>query len=232
MTTLRPNRRSLTKALGTLCCAGALAAPPVWATIVNWQLSSGRPGGDLGITEALSRSSSALTAWSPENTPVTADSHQILFRTVPDSGAATAAAIESTGALDNRLQISDTAIQQESAATLFQGGAQSPARSEQPGELLLFAASNTSSRPATELDDAMARAGFDEEFVSIPTIQFASLVSGSTAVSVISEANVGVVPVPEISAFFPIVGLIVAVSCTQILRRRRAAQQSVFRRLV
>ena len=52
-----------------------------------------------------------------------------------------------------------------------------------------------------------------------------------TDVSVISTANIGVVPVPEMSALFPIVGLIVAVSCTQILRRRRAAQQSIFRRL-
>ena len=31
-------------------------------------------------------------------------------------------------------------------------------------------------------------------------------------------------PVPEMSAFFPIVGLLVAVGSTSILRRRRAAQ--------
>jgi hypothetical protein len=34
----------------------------------------------------------------------------------------------------------------------------------------------------------------------------------------------GLAPVPEMSAFFPIVGLIVAVGSTSILRRRRAAQ--------
>jgi hypothetical protein len=39
----------------------------------------------------------------------------------------------------------------------------------------------------------------------------------------------GPMPVPEMSALFPIVGLIVAVSCTQILRRRRAALQSTSR---
>jgi hypothetical protein len=39
----------------------------------------------------------------------------------------------------------------------------------------------------------------------------------------------GLEPVPEMSALFPIVGLIAAVSCTQILRRRRAAQQSASR---
>ena len=89
----------------------------------------------------------------------------------------------------------------------------------------------TVARPATELDDAMARTGFDEQSISAPSVQFASVPSSSTDVSVVSTANIGVVPVPEMSALFPIVGLIVAVSCTQILRRRRAAQQSIFRRL-
>ena len=77
----------------------------------------------------------------------------------------------------------------------------------------------------------MARTGFDAQSISAPSIQFASVPKGSTDLSVGSTANIGVVPVPEMSALFPIVGLIVAVSCTQILRRRRAAQQSIFRRL-
>jgi len=34
----------------------------------------------------------------------------------------------------------------------------------------------------------------------------------------------GLAPVPEMSALFPIVGLLVAVGSTSILRRRRAAQ--------
>src|SRR5438105_12053386 len=87
----------------------------------------------------------------------------------------------------------------------------------------------TVARPATELDEAMARTGFEEQ--SAPSVQFASVPRGSTDVSVVSTANVGVVPVPEMSALFPIVGLIVAVSCTQILRRRRAAQDRKSTRL-
>ena len=78
----------------------------------------------------------------------------------------------------------------------------------------------------------MARSSFNEDFVSTPTVRFASMVTGSAALSAVSSANVGVVPVPELSAFFPIVGLVVAVSCTQLLRRRRAAQKTVLRRLV
>jgi hypothetical protein len=115
-------------------------------------------------------------------------------------------------------------VQQEST-TAF---SQSSTANTQPDDSLLFA-SNTSVRPATELDEAMAKT-FDEEFVSVPSVQFAATAPGSQAAAVASMASMSSgpapVPVPEMSALFPIVGLIAAVSCTQILRRRRAAQQN------
>jgi hypothetical protein len=97
-------------------------------------------------------------------------------------------------------------------------------------EPLLFAATNMPTRSATELDEAMAKT-FDEEFVSVPTVQFAATgavaATGSKDVSIAPmTSGPGPAPAPEMSALFPIVGLIAAVSCTQILRRRRAAQQS------
>jgi hypothetical protein len=75
---------------------------------------------------------------------------------------------------------------------------------------------------------------FDEGFVSVPTVQFASMAAGSRDIAGTATAasSIDPVPVPEISALFPIVGLIAAVSCTQILRRRRAAQQSASRSVV
>jgi hypothetical protein len=228
MTPLTTNR-ILTKALRLLCCAGVLTACSAWATVVTWQLSPSGASGNVGATKALPQSGYTTAAWGVDNTPVTDASHQFLFRTAPASGTAGETSTGLTGTLNNRLQASDTDIQSRSA--LSQGGGQSSAGSKQPDESLLFAASNTQARPATELDEAMART-FDEDFVSVPTVQFASAARGSTDMSVISATNVGVVPVPEMSALFPIVGLIVAVSCTQILRRRRAAQQSAFRRLV
>ena len=72
---------------------------------------------------------------------------------------------------------------------------------------------------------------FNEQFVSVPNYQFVSTAPSSTSLSSTSTAG-GVVPVPEMSSFFPIIGLIVAVSCTRILRRRRAAQLSAARILV
>jgi hypothetical protein len=109
----------------------------------------------------------------------------------------------------------------------------SPATVAQTSQSPLFASSNTPARPATELDDAMART-FDQGSVSGPTVQFASAAMASRNASGTNMAASGVepVPVPEMSALFPIVGLIAAVSCTQILRRRRAAQQSAPRSVV
>lgn len=36
----------------------------------------------------------------------------------------------------------------------------------------------------------------------------------------------GMTPIPELSSFFPIIGLLVAVGSTQVLRRRRMARMS------
>jgi len=209
MTTLTTNR-FITKALRTLCCAGALATCSAWATVVTWQLNA-------VTTKDLSQSASTNAARGFDNTTVTDASHQFLFRAAPESGAARESVNTSPQASYADVQLASQATQ----------------RSKQQDESLLFAASNTPTRPATELDEAMAKT-FDEGFVSVPTVQFASMAAGSRDVSGTSTAasSIDPVPVPEMSALFPIVGLIAAVSCTQILRRRRAAQQSASRSVV
>jgi hypothetical protein len=67
---------------------------------------------------------------------------------------------------------------------------------------------------------------------ALRTLSCAGALTACSAWASVATVNNDPVPLPEISAFFPIVGLIVAVSCTQILRRRRAAQQSAYRRIV
>jgi hypothetical protein len=220
MTTLTTNR-FFTKALRTLCCASALTACSAWATVVTWQLSPGTSG-SVGATKALPQSGYTTAAWGVDKTPITDASHAFLFRTAPGSGVSeTSAAV--AGTLNNKPQASDTYIQMASQSTLSQGGGQISARSTQPDESSLFATSNTPVQATVQLGGAMASA-FDEEFVSVPTVQFASSAMGSRDISMTSVNSV--TSVPEMSALFPIVGLIAAVSCTQILRRRRAAQQS------
>ena len=205
MTTLTTNR-FITKALRILCCAGALATCSTWATVVTWQLNA-------TTTKDLSQSASTSAARGFDNPTAIDASHQFLFRTASENGT-----------VNNSPQGSDAGVQLPAQATLSQSSKQAEA---------LFAASNTPSRPATELDEAMAQT-FDEGFVSVPTVQFASMAAASSNVSGITAAATSIdpMPVPEMSALFPIVGLIAAVSCTQILRRRRAAQQSASRSIV
>jgi hypothetical protein len=214
--------RFLTKTLRTLCCVGALTACSAWATVVNWQLNS-----SLGASKELSQAGYTATARGLDNTPSTDASHQYSFRSAPASAAVT----ESSSTLTDVLKRADVQPESRSALSQTSSGSTLPDAS-------LLVTSSVSSRPATELDEAMAKT-FNEEFVSVPTVQFAATASGSQAATVASMAAMsttasgpGPVPVPELSALFPIVGLIAAVSCTQILRRRRAAQQSGSRTLV
>lgn len=150
-------------------------------------------------TKGVSQSTYTSTALGIGNAPATDTSHAFLFETAPANEAASAQLTQSS----------------------------------KPADPTLFAASEAQARPATELDQAMA-GSFDEEFVSVPTVQFASTAAATAAsaaseVSMTSAAVGNPAPVPEMSALFPIVGLIAAVSCTQILRRRRAAQQNASR---
>jgi hypothetical protein len=211
--------RLLTMTLRSLCCVGALTACSAWATVVSWQSSS-----SLGAAKEASQAGYTATARGFDNAPSTDASQQYSFKNAPASAVASESRSPLAESLKNKA--GDVDVQQESRPALTQ----SSAGSSRPEESLLFA-SNTSVRPATELDEAMAKT-FDEEFVSVPTVQFAATAPGSQAAAVASIAmssmssGPGPVPVPEMSALFPIVGLIAAVSCTQILRRRRAAQQS------
>ncbi|HEX7516080.1 MAG TPA: hypothetical protein VF345_02210 [Chthoniobacterales bacterium] len=248
MTTLTTNR-FLSKALRILCCAGALTACSVWATVVTWQSSPGGASGSVGVTKDVPQSGYLINkAWGVDNKPFTDASHAFPFKTAPESGATSETSAGVAGILNNKPQASDTSaglagtlnneprasdtgIQLAPQSTLSQSGGQISARSAQPDESLLFAASNSPARSTTPLGGAIASA-FDEEFVSVPTVQFASMALGSRDVSVTSADAATVVPLPEMSALFPIVGLIAAVSCTQILRRRRAAQQSASRSVV
>lgn len=157
---------------------------------------------NAATTKDLSQSPSTNAARGFNNPTATDASHQFLFN----------------GPVNNSPQVSDAAVQ-----------ATAPQRS-QPDESL-YASSNAASRPATELDEAMARS-FDEGFVSVPSVQFVPTVTVAASGATMTAGSINPVPVPEMSALFPIVGLIAAVSCTQILRRRRAAQQSAPRSVV
>jgi len=216
MTTFTTNR-FLTKALRLACCAAVLTACSTWATVVDWQLS---PIG-ANASADLSQPDYTKTARGLDSGTGT---DQAIFKKAPETAAATLA-----DALNENPQTRATDIQQPESGP-SQESAQIATGSTEPADSFLVA--DLHPQPVLQSGGALAHA-FDEEFVSVPTVQFASMASSSKDLSGVSMAAVSVdpAPVPEMSALFPIIGLIAAVSCTQILRRRRAAQLSARRSL-
>lgn len=224
-----PNHRSFNKAVGFLVLLIFSSGHTAWSSLIEWKLNSAQKPVSTG--KAFSELSSLLSKSVTELQGADI-SNQTVFRTGSNNDIAAKAAIEKIGASKKHFETNDADIQQLTSLDWSKGAAKTSTAGAQSRDLQMFTVSNTRTRPNTELDEAVARSTFNEEFVSVPTFQFASMVTGSRALAVVTSANVGVVPVPELSAFFPVIGLVVAVFCTQILRRRRAAQQAVLRRLV
>jgi hypothetical protein len=221
MTTFTTNR-FFTKALRLTSCVAVLTACSAWATVVDWQLNPIGATSSVGAIKDLSQPGYTSTARGLDNRAGTDAS--LVFDRAPESAAATL-----SDALNENPKTRATDIQ-ESESAVAQDNAQISAISTQPADSFLVA--DLQPQPVLQSGGALAHA-FDEEFVSVPTVQFASMASGSKDLSGVSMAAVSVdpAPVPEMSALFPIIGLIAAVSCTQILRRRRAAQLGARRSL-
>jgi hypothetical protein len=220
--TTTPTNRFLTNALRMTCCAAVLTACSAWATVVNWQLSPIGENASIGATKDLSQPGYTSTVRGLDGTAGTDASGQLLFKRAPQNAAATLA-----DALNRNPQ---TRVTQESQPVLSHDSDQISTGSTQPADSFLIVDSQP--QPVLQSGGALAHA-FDEEFVSVPTVQFSSMTAGPKDGSGTSMAAVSTdpAPVPEMSALFPIIGLIAAVSCTRILRRRRAAQMSAPRSL-
>lgn len=94
------------------------------------------------------------------------------------------------GTLNSKPQPSYIDFQQESQSTLSQSGGQISARNTRPDEASLFAASNTQAQSTapTQPGGALASA-FDEGFVSVPTVQFASTAPAASGTSGSAASN-------------------------------------------
>jgi hypothetical protein len=191
----------LANTLRTLSCIATVTACSAWANVITVRsnTSSALAPKDLP-SSAYTNSARGIEAATGTDT-----STQVLFQsassvTVAEASTAPAAAL-------------DSAIESASAQP------QVSASSAAPDASFSVTSSATQSQPT---GGAIA-AAFDEDFVSVPTVQFATVSAGP---NVSAPSSASVTAVPEMSAFFPIVGLIAAVSCTQILRRRRMAQKT------
>jgi hypothetical protein len=191
----------LANTLRTLSCIATVTACSAWANVITVQsnTSSALAPKDLP-SSAYTSSARGIEAATGTDT-----STQVLFQSAPSVTVAEASTAPAA-ALDSAI---------ESASAQPQVSASSAA----PDASFSVASSATQAQPT---GGAIA-AAFDEDFVSVPTVQFATVSAGP---NVSAPASASVTAVPEMSSFFPIVGLIAAVSCTQILRRRRMAQKT------
>ena len=203
--------RFLANALRAFCCIGALTACSAWASIIDWRPTA-------STTVATKESLAPSNTNTKRGLDIGAEtSNEISFAAAPQSAGSS----ESSAAPVS--VVSPAAIQQE-APVLIQSSAANSSSTAPEASFSTTSTSAPAAQPPPELGEAMASA-FDEEFVSVPTVQFTSVAS-NTAGRVSAPSIASVSAVPEMSALFPIIGLIAAVSCTHILRRRRAAQKT------
>jgi hypothetical protein len=218
--------------LRTFCCIVALTASSAWATVVTWDLNPTNTNGNVGSSSLnLTQSGSTITARGYDNVAGADTVHELFFKSAAESGGGTETGLGLVGTLNNELQTSggtpSNYIQLDLRSILGQGytNFQISVGSIQPGESFLLFGSNTQGTLGTQLGTAFGST-FDDQFVSVTnTYQFISVAAGALDVLPVAF-RATVTPVPEMSALFPIVGLIAAVSFTQILRRRRAAQKA------
>jgi hypothetical protein len=218
--------------LRAFCCVVALTATSAWATVVTWELNPNGTNGNVGSSSLdLTQSGFTITARGYDNVAGTDTLHQLFFKNQPDSAGGSERGLGLVGTLDNELQTSggtpSNYIQLDLRSILAQGlgSFQISVGSVQPGESFLLFGSNTQGTLGTQIGGANGST-FDDQFISVTnSYQFISIASGSMDVLPVAF-RASITPVPEMSALFPVVGLIAAVSFTQILRRRRAAQNA------
>ncbi len=213
------------KALAALFVICMFAATSAWATVVTWQLNPTGTTGAVGSSSHTFTSSgydltaSGYTVGTP-NTPL-----GLFYRN--DGSDEIGLGVVDTS--HNELQASGGMplqfIQLDLTSLLNQGFTDGKIKvgSVQPGEEFALYASNTMGVLGTQIGTFDSSS--DVIFLDVPNFgSFNFLSVGATIADVLPVAfRASLAPVPEMSALFPIIGLILAVSLTQLLRRRRLA---------
>jgi hypothetical protein len=216
--------------LRTLCCIAALTATSAWATVITWDLNPNNTNGAVGSSSLdLTKSGFTITARGYDNVPGPDTLHQLFFKSGGPIGGGSEIGLGLVGTPNNELQTSggtpSNYIQLDLRSILGQGftNFQVSIGSIQSGESFLLFGSTTQGQLGTQIGSGGST--LDDQWVSVASYQFISIAAGAFDVLPIAF-RATITPVPEMSALFPIVGLIAAVSFTQILRRRRAAQKT------
>jgi hypothetical protein len=222
-----PGIRHGRKELAALFLIWAFASSSAWATIVTWSLNPSGTEGDAGSTnQTFSSSGYDLTAYGYTlgypNTPL-----GLYFKTsgtdLPGLGV--------TATSDHELQgngwYPTTFIQLDVSSLLAQGfteGQVQVGNISGSDSFAIWGSSSLGDR-GQQIGDLYTTSS-NLNFISIADFSsYDYLAIGAVTGGVLPVAfQATFAPIPEIGALFPIIGLIVAIAITQILRRRRIAQ--------
>ena len=202
--------------------------------MVTWDLNPGNLNASAGSSSLnYTVSGSTITARGFDNTGSAPAPLDLFYKMVGPINGAVERGLGVTGTYDNELETKSNGtpaqfIQLDLRSILAQGfmGGQLSVGSVQAGESFLLFGSNARGTLGSQIGTAFGN-GFDDNFVDIAnfgSFQFISVAAGTG--DVLPVAFRALAPVPEMNALLPIVGLVIAVGSTQILRRRRSAQLS------
>lgn len=218
------------KLFATLSCLCVFVASSAFSTVVTWNLNPDGIEGAVGsssqtfVSSGYSITANGYTTGWPTNTPL-----GLYYK---NQGAGETG-LGIVGTADHELQgngyFPTQFIQFDVSLILAQGFTDGKLQigsvQGDTDETFVIFGSNTAGAGGTMLGGVYDSSS-DGVFVSISDFTNYNFISiGALSGDVLPVAfQASLSPVPEMSALFPIIGLIVAVSLTQILRRRRIAQ--------
>ncbi len=217
------------KTLAALSVICTFAVSSAWATVVTWNLNPSGAEGEVGSSsQTFTSSGYNITAYGyTVGSPVTPLGLYFKNQGTDETG------LGIVGPADHELQGNGVSplqfIQLDVSSILAAGFTDGKIEigSVQAGsnDTFVILGSSTLGDPGQQIGGVYDNSS-DMVFLSIADFASYKFISiGALSGDVLPVAfQATLAPVPEISALFPIIGLVVAVSLTQLLRRRRMAQ--------
>lgn len=221
-----------TKALRAMGLATVLAASTAGAAVV-WDLNPNDQHGPTGSsTQVFTSDGYQITARGYTNDGGEGVATELFFKNRPPDGGANEVGLGLVGSPHNELNGSADGplnfIQLDLRSILSQGftNGQIAVASLQNGESFQLFGSNLEGQLGTAISGLYTGLTFDDKFVAIPdfgTFSFISIVGAGSGSNVLpSRFAAEITPIPEVGTVLPIVGLLVAVGASSLLRRRAA----------
>ena len=222
------------KALGL---ATALAASSAGAAIV-WDLNPNDQHAPTGSsTQVFTQDGFQITARGYNNVDGEGQPAELFFKHRPPHDGANESGLGLTLSAHNELNADANGplefIQLDLRSILAQGATNGmiAVTSLQNGEGFQLFGSDFQGVLGTAIAGPFTGLTFDDQFVAIPNFgafDFISVVAASSNSHVLpSRFSADITPIPEVGTVMPIVGLLVAIGATHMLRRRRAAAMGV-----